>query len=100
MQSKGTPKKWQQEPFTKEEMDVVKDVWRQLVEDQKLVFGKRPPSKSNMDRLVKELKRVDEDFKINLTVPLLATSKKYNALIQWVARKSKKQGPETFESSE
>ena len=71
-------------------MDVVKDVWRQLVEEEKLVFGKRPPSKSNMDRLIKELKRVDDGFKLNLSVPLESTSKKYNALIQWVSRKSKK----------
>ena len=70
MSTKSTPKKWQQVPFTKDEMDVIKDVWRQLTEEEKLVFGRRPPSKVNMDRLIKELKRVDDDFKDNLSSPL------------------------------
>ena len=90
MSAKSTPQKWQQTGFNKDEMDLIKNVWRQLVEEEKLVFGKRPPAKSNMDRLIKELKRVDNGFKLNLSVPLESTSKKYSTLIQWVSRKSKK----------
>ena len=90
---------WQMTRFMNEEMDVIKNVWRVLVEDQKIVFGKHPPAKKNMDRLIRELKGVADDWKEKLSLPLPSTSTKYRALLQWVTRKSKKELNQTLESS-
>ena len=58
------PIKWAQCHFTEQEWQLVVETWQSLVEEEKLVFGHKPPVRSNMERVIQELKK-DSDFKKN-----------------------------------
>ena len=80
------PVKWAAIHFNDNEWTLVKDTWRQLIEDEAIVLGIKPPTKVNMDRLIEELKRRNRDFKKDHRTGFPAGSKKYRRLYQFVER--------------
>ena len=46
------PIKWAACHFTEEEWHLVQATWQRLVEEEKLVFGHKPPVRSNMERVI------------------------------------------------
>ena len=74
------PIKWAHCHFSEEEWKMVLATWQRLVEEEKLVFGHKPPIKSNMERLIFELKNSDSEFKKKFGTGFPAGSKKYKRL--------------------
>ena len=93
------PIKWAACHFTEEEWHLVQATWQRLVEEEKLVFGHKPPVRGNMERLVEELKKSDQDFRKNHRTGFPAGSKKYRRLYNFVDRQSKKESGHASESS-
>ena len=75
---------WINMAFTDEENELICGTWHRLVDEEKVVFGHRPPVARNMKRLLKELRKVDANFKAVCPDPLPSTCKKYKTLNRWV----------------
>ena len=86
---------WSSQKFTFEEWEAVKVTWKQLVDEQKVVFGKKAPVAKNYRALMALMRKNDQTFADHLGAGLPATSKKYKRLFQAVTRWSQSQEEET-----
>ena len=89
--SNQRPIKWANCHITPDEWNVVLATWLTLVDESKIVFGQRPPVKTNMERLIDALKSSDQDFRKNFKTGFPAGSKKYRRLYNYVDRKCQKE---------
>ena len=83
------PIKWAQCNFNEEEWEFVQQTWQRLVDEEKIVFGHKPPVRANMDRLLEELKKTDVEFKRKYRTGFPAGSKKYRRIYTFVERQGK-----------
>ena len=80
---------WQCEKFSRDELKVARAQWNRCVEDRKIIFGQKPPITKNMKALCRAMAEADEDLKDHLEQPLVAGSKKYQALWDFVEHRCK-----------
>ena len=88
---------WSSMSFTQEEWQAVVATWGQLVEESKVVFGKKPPIAKNISVLLKKLSKSDYIFAEYLSPGLASSSRKYKQLQYEVGKWSRQ--PHTQEES-
>ena len=80
---------WPHVSFTRSEWELVTTTWDRLVEECKVVRGRKPTIMKNFEALIRGLKASDDDLKRHLQQPLKASCKKYKALHYYISKKSK-----------
>ena len=70
---------------------MVRATWQKLVDGGHLDFGEGATTKSNLQKLVEQLKKESRDFKRGHHSGMPAGSKKYRWLFNFVTREAKKE---------
>ena len=80
--------------FSQEEWQAVVATWAQLADENKVVFGKKPPISKNVSVLLKTLCKNDQNFSGHLSQGLASGSRKYKQLQYEVGKWSRQPHPQ------